>query len=87
GEKDGVLYVLGGQSVGRGPALWALRDPTFQQQYDYDGDAAADFLGERGFVGVDVSPSRTVLRYIKSDESDPLENGKVLYEHVLFPAS
>jgi len=83
GEKDGVLYVVGGQAAGPRAPFWTA-DPAFQEAYDYDLDGAPDYLTDKGFVRVVVEdPRRATLQYVATDPDDPSRNGRVLYETAL----
>lgn len=83
GEKDGVLYVLGGHPSGNAPPSWE-RKKVFREQYDYNEDGFPDYLIENGVVSVDVQGDSAVIRYIESNGEDASLNGRVLFEKTIF---
>ncbi len=82
GRKPGehqVLYVAGGKPNGPVQPGW-LHRKVFRAQYDYDGDGEPDFIARPGYVAVTIEGSSASVRYVLSDENDPLANGTTLYE-------
>lgn len=78
-QGEGIYYVAGGRSTGPVPN-WADNN-WFRRLYDYDGDREPDFYTERGFLLVTVyGKSHIDLKYIKSDYTNPSENGTVIFE-------
>jgi hypothetical protein len=83
GEKDGILYVVGGQAGGPARSFWTF-DPVFNEAYDYDADGKPDYLVDKGFVRVTVEgPERVTIEYVKTDVDDAAENGRVLFQTTL----
>ncbi|NRA00545.1 MAG: metallophosphoesterase [Myxococcales bacterium] len=91
GSGEGVFYALGGQASGDGRGPSWQDQPWFRARMDYDGDGAADFLGDRtgtlspGFYRVTVrGRERIDLAYVGSD-ADPARDGKVVFQVSIFP--
>jgi hypothetical protein len=83
GEKDGVLYVVGGQASGPRMPFWTA-DPTFNEAYDFNEDGNPDYLTDKGFVRVTVEgPHRTQIEYVKTDPEDESRNARVVFQTTL----
>jgi 3',5'-cyclic AMP phosphodiesterase CpdA len=85
GEKDGILYVAGGQA-GAGKEPYWTATPEFNATYDYDDDGRPDYLVDKGFVRVTVDGPRALrIEYVKSDAADPAQNGQVVFSTEVVP--